>query len=190
VPARTYFQFVTTTTNPHRIHAPLPAVLRRAATRLTEGPHRWGGIDVNPGGRGGWNRTRLVVFPPGTNAAERRRLAVARAWPVAGAVLAILVLVVLDPLPQLVSFLAAAVFYVLGFVGAALLTRRIRPGVRTLSTSIVAVGGGVTCYGDARLLHEIANAFAELDDDAAAGLVAPVEYEARWAELYGLVPER
>ncbi|MCU1529152.1 MAG: hypothetical protein JWP75_2915 [Frondihabitans sp.] len=164
-------------------------MLRRVAIRAAEGPHQWGGIDVSPGGRGGWRRTRLVVFPPGTNAAERRRLSVWRAWPVVGAFLAILVLVALAPLPQLVSFSGAAVFYLLGFVGAAFLTRRIRSRVRTLAVSVVAVGGGVTCNGDARLLQEIVNAFADLDDDANAGHLSPVAYEARWADLYDRLPE-
>jgi hypothetical protein len=184
---------VTTTAHQHpapeHLATRLRGVAARAAIRVTEGPHRWGGLDVNPGGRGGWSRTRLVVYPPGTNAAERRRLSAWRAWPVLGAFLAILMLVALASLPQLVSFFGAVAFYVLGFVATGVWTRRLRPRIRTLTTSVVTVGGGITCYGDVRLLHRIANDFVELDDDVAAGRVSPVEYEARWAELYARVPE-
>ncbi|WP_119869497.1 DUF6611 family protein [Frondihabitans sp. 762G35] len=174
---------MTSTTDRSASHRPSTAV-RRAVTRLTEGEHRWGSVDVNPGGRSGWCRTRLTVYPPGTNAGERRLLNAFHAWPVAGAAAALVTLVVLDALPQWASFAAAVAIYALGFVVGAALTRRLRPRLRHLTVSIVAVAGGARCYGDGRLLQEVRRGFDRIDRLEAQGRITPVAYELRWAALY------
>jgi hypothetical protein len=174
---------VTSTTDRRASHRP-STVVRRVVTRLTEGEHPWGSVDVTPGGRSGWCRTRLTVYPPGTNAGERRLLNVLHAWPVAGAVVALVTLVVLDAAPQWASFAAAVAIYALGFVVVGLLTRRLRPRLRHLTVGIVAVAGDVRCYGDARLLQEIRRGFDRIDRLEASGRLTLVAYELRWAELY------
>jgi hypothetical protein len=60
--------------------------LRRGWLRLLDGDRPWGSIDVHPD-RFGITRYRLVVFPPGISEPERRRVRLARGWPVWAALL-------------------------------------------------------------------------------------------------------
>ena len=59
-------------------------LLRRGWSRLLDGDRAWGSIEVRPD-RFGVTRYRLVVFPPGISEPERRRVRVARGWPMWGA---------------------------------------------------------------------------------------------------------
>jgi hypothetical protein len=51
--------------------------------RLLDGGHTWGALDISPT-RYGVTRYRLVVFPPGISADDRRLLRAWRTWPVWG----------------------------------------------------------------------------------------------------------
>jgi hypothetical protein len=66
--------------------------LRAAMTRLFEGQFVWGRVDVTPPARSLCTSYRVVVYPPGTNSSERRRLTSRRNWPVTGAVHSMIVL--------------------------------------------------------------------------------------------------
>src|SRR5258707_12438425 len=59
-------------------------LLRRGWLRLLDGDRPWGSIDIRPD-RFGVTRYRLVVYPPGISESERRRVRVARGWPLWGA---------------------------------------------------------------------------------------------------------
>src|SRR5690242_13702116 len=66
-----------------------PGLLHRGWSRLLDGDRAWGSLEIHPD-RFGLTRYRLVVFPPGINAAERRSVRVARGWPLWGAVVWVL----------------------------------------------------------------------------------------------------
>ncbi|MCV7012472.1 DUF6611 family protein [Mycolicibacterium madagascariense] len=57
----------------------------RARHRVLDGRYAWGSLDVGAS-RQGFRHYRLVVFPPGVTASERRRIRLARSWPTWGAV--------------------------------------------------------------------------------------------------------
>ena len=65
---------------------PGSGVLRRGWLRLVDGACPWGSFFVCPD-RMGVTRHRLVIYPPGINETERRRLRVWRGWPTWGALL-------------------------------------------------------------------------------------------------------
>ena len=60
--------------------------IHRGWHRLLDGDRGWGSIDVHPD-RYGMTRYRLVVFPPGISEPERRRVRLARGWPMWGALI-------------------------------------------------------------------------------------------------------
>ena len=84
-----------------------PGVLRRGWLRLVDGAFPWGSFIVCLD-RMGVTRYRLVIYPPGINEAERRRLRVWRGWPMWGALLWIASYSILTGLiePALYLFLA------------------------------------------------------------------------------------
>ncbi|HEX2402769.1 MAG TPA: DUF6611 family protein, partial [Mycobacterium sp.] len=51
-------------------------LLRRGWSRLLDGDRAWGSLEIRPD-RFGVTRYRLVVFPPGIDDAERRRVRMA-----------------------------------------------------------------------------------------------------------------
>jgi len=55
---------------------------------LVDGAHSWGSFDATPG-RYGLRRYRLVIFPPGITATDRRLLRLWRAWPLGGGAFAL-----------------------------------------------------------------------------------------------------
>jgi len=60
------------------------SLLRQGWLRLLDGDRPWGSLDIRPD-RFGVTRYRLVVYPPGISQSERRRVRVARGWPLWGA---------------------------------------------------------------------------------------------------------
>jgi hypothetical protein len=157
-------------------------VLARAARHLLEGPHPWGVYDVNAG-RSGLVHYRLTVYPPGTNAAERRALTLARDWPVSGAVCALAAFMVLGDVvrPALLTT-AAFVVYTLGIVWTRWRTRKIRPTVHVLDAVQVDDGMRPLARGDLALIQASVTALRTLDDNATRW--DAVDYEARWAQVY------
>jgi hypothetical protein len=157
-------------------------VLTRAWRRLLEGPHQWGVYDVTAG-RSGVVHYRLTVFPPGTNAAERRALTRARDWPVVGAVCALVAIMGFGQVvgPALLT-IGAIVVYALGIVWTRSRTRDIRRSVRTIDAVQVNDGIRNVSRGDLTLILASVAALRTLDENA-PGFDA-VDYEARWAEIY------
>src|SRR3954470_24247307 len=92
-------------------------LVRRGWLRLLDGDRAWGSMEVRPD-RFGVTRYRLVVFPPGISEAERRRVRVARGWPLWGALVWVFCEVSLShltgPLTALVT--STAVYLGLGFI--------------------------------------------------------------------------
>lgn len=166
-----------------------PVLVTEFLRELTQGAKRWGTVDVSSAGRSMWHRDRITVYPPGTTSGERRALHFARNWPIAGAVLALLVMVMLSGVwPPLVVVVCAAALYLAGFLLAAWLTRRLRSRVRSLSAVSMYIHGELEVEGDLSLVRETAAAFAALDARQRAGEVDPVQYETEWARIYETLP--
>ena len=156
---------------------------------LTEGAKLWGTVDVSSAGRSMWHRDRITVYPPGTTSADRRALHFERNWPIAGAILGLLSIVMLSGVwPPVLVIAAATVLYAAGFPLGAWLTRRLRHRIRSLSVVSMYIHGELEEYGNASLLRETAAAFAALDARRRAGDIDPVRYEAEWARIYETLP--
>src|SRR3954468_14803853 len=72
-----------------------PGPLRHGLQRLLDGDRLWGSLDIQPD-RFGVTRYRLVVYPPGISESERRRVRVARGWPLWGALVWIVCEIILS----------------------------------------------------------------------------------------------
>ncbi|MFF1879438.1 DUF6611 family protein [Leifsonia sp. NPDC058230] len=157
--------------------------------KLTEGAHPWGTVDVSPAGRGAWQRVRLTVYPPGTTAGERRALTFAHAWPILGAVLAVLLLAPLGSAwPAPLVLVTMLVVYVAGFWVGARITRPIRGRLRSLTTATVYLSGEVQEFGNLRLLRETLAEFDRIDALRRRGELTPVQYEAEWSAIFDTLP--
>ncbi|UFS59120.1 DUF6611 family protein [Subtercola endophyticus] len=180
------------TMHPH-LQTGIPAdsaarLLARAARRISEGPHLWGAIDVTPTGRTSYCRTRLTVYPPGTNAAERRALRFYRNWPVAGAVLALFLFLALAEMPALVVTSIAISVYAAGIWAGHAATRSLRPHVRRLTVLTAATGQHFETLGDIAFFQAATDQLRAMDKLNDHGLLSAAEYESYWAEIYDALP--
>jgi hypothetical protein len=174
---------MTETSRPHSTETELGAIPRWWA-RLLDGRHEWGAIDTSPT-RHGVTRYRLVVFPPGTDAVERRLLRAWRAWPTWGlmvwVVAQFLVGTILTPGT---AFVASTIAYLA--VGAVLFARvaELRTRVRTLS--VVQMAGYPDPHSAAvfKELKSLAAALCHADYLRDSGQSSPADHEAAWWRVY------
>jgi hypothetical protein len=158
--------------------------------RMSEGEYRWGRVDVTPPARGTLVWYRVCVYPPGTNASERRALTAYRDWPVLGAIIALVTLIafgrMLPPTPLVVGLLV-------GYVGIYYLTARrtaiLRGRSRTVTATFVILDNVVETYGAAETLSRVKVTFAELDASFSSGELSPAHYELAWASVFAGLPE-
>ena len=165
----------------------MSTTLARARTRLLEGPHRWGTYEINAG-RAGVVHYRLAVYPPGTNAIERRALARAREWPIVGGVGALVAIIVfggtVGPVPLMTAVMA---IYVAGIAWTRSRTRHLRRAVRVADAVVVNDGGRNVSRGELSLILTSIASLRALDENSARP--NEVAYEARWAEVYRTIGE-
>ncbi len=157
--------------------------------RVVDGPHVWGSCSVRPVGRTMWSSRTLVVFPPGTTRGERARLRAWSTWPGVGALLAVAVMAALAGSPGL-GTVAAVVVYAAGFVTLARATRRLRPGVRSVTVTTFHGNGRPEVHGDVRLLRRSLAALAVTERALRAGDLRPVDFESVWADVWSDLPTR
>jgi len=176
----------------HSAHFPHAAkkVLARSAERALEGSQHWGRIDVVGAGRSGSCRTRVTVYPPGTTAGERRAMRFYRAWPVAGAVLSMFLLLALNTLPTALAVVAVVGLYAAVFGAASARTRRLRSESRHVEILTVPIGGNVETVGDVRFFNAVTDQLRCIDTLSERGQLTAVGYEVRWAEVYASMPPR
>jgi hypothetical protein len=127
----------------------------------------------------------LEVFPPGTDAIERRQLQRFRQWRVWGALTALVADVVVGSAWhgwQAPLFIAAV--YLAGLVIGAHATKRLRKGIHTLNVATILVGGTTHAEGDLALLESCVVELEQLDRGHAEGQIGPVEYERAWTNIY------
>ena len=159
--------------------------IRSALTRLLEGRYLWGDFRSGPPGRTGWLNYRLTVYPPGTNAAERRALQFWYSWPLVGALLSIVTFVVAggNIRPE-VLVPAVALGYLAGIVVGWVRTKGTRGAVRRLYVAQFPDNGRITTLGDAATLGRAVAALTELDARLSAGEASMLEYENGWWSVY------
>lgn len=157
-------------------------------TRVVDGPHLWGRHVERPVGRTLWSSRTLVVWPPGTSRRERLLLRAWGAWPCVGALLAVGLMVMTVDRPVL-GAASAVVGYALGFAVLARVTRRLRPGVRSVTVTIFHGGARPEVHGDARLLRGSLEALTVLERALSAGSIRPVDFESVWADVWRALPE-
>jgi len=173
----------------HAAHFPHTAkrALAHTAERVLEGSH-WGTIATVDAGRG-TSRSRATVYPPGTTAGERRAMRFSRAWPVAGAVLGMFLLLALDAWPLPLVVVTVVALYAAGFAAALSSTKRVRAGSRHVEVVSVYAGGHCETVGDIGFYNAVTDQLRCIDTLSARGELTPVGYEARWAAVYASIPE-
>jgi hypothetical protein len=159
-------------------------LLRRGWSRLLDGDRVWGSIEIRPD-RFGVTRYSLVVFPPGISESERRRVRVARGWPLWGALVWILCEVWLSHLtgPMTALVTSTAVYLALGLVA----TTKAGDARRQVRTMGVMVMAGHHDPVSSALLHKLdtlAGALLEADELLTRGDISPTAHEMTWWRVY------
>ncbi|MCV7443665.1 hypothetical protein H7K33_15615 [Mycobacterium paraense] len=154
-------------------------------SRLLDGPHQWGSFDATVG-RYGAQRDRLILYPPGSTAADRRMARLWRGWPTTGAALGLLAIMLLGHAG--VSPDEVLAVFVVAYVGiGALLFLRAGP-LRVPVRSMLVILLPNTADARGRRSHTECRALADMlvraDDLLASGAISVVEREAIWWEAY------
>jgi hypothetical protein len=170
------------------IHRTVVGHLRTIGRHALEGTHTWGTVDVTPG-RTVFTRHRVTVFPPGTNARERRALQLHRNWPVAGSIGMVLALILLGHTVATLPLLVAVVGSYVGVcVALRSWTRPLRDRSRQASAVFIPVDGGMESHGEPLIVETTISQFEELDRRLADGAVNLVQYELGWQRIFAAMP--
>ncbi len=163
------------------LRGPLP---RRMWRQLLDGITPWGSIDIRPV-RWGGTCYRIVVYPPGITHAERRRVRLWRGWPMWGAGLWLLVLMVLarttDPWTALGW--ATAGYLAVG-AAAYVWAGEVRSRVRTAEVHVLASKNDVPTLIRSRVIRSLGTTMVRADEQLAAGEIRSADYEATWWRVY------
>jgi len=163
--------------------------VRHAVHDLVDGAHSWGSLDQAPARSTVVQQISLTVYRPGTTLHDRRLLHARQTWPLAGAVLAVSVVIVMASwAPPHVTGLAALVAWVLGFAILELTTRGLRESVRELSASSTCTPDGLVVVGDATCVRATAARLSALERELDAGHISTERYLARWEEVWLALP--
>jgi hypothetical protein len=159
-------------------------LLRRAWSRLLDGDRAWGSLEIRPD-RFGVTRYHLIVFPPGISHAERRRVRIARGWPLWGVLVWLVCEICLSRLlGQWTAVFASSVVY----LGVGLLAT-IRAGdqrrqVRTISAMVMAGHRDPVSNAVVHKVDTLAGAMLEADELLARGDITPAAHELMWWQVY------
>jgi len=163
-------------------------LLHRGWSRLLDGDHAWGSIEIRPD-RFGVTRYRLVVYPPGISDAERRRVRVARGWPLWGALVWVCCEIFLTQItgPWTALAISTSVYLGLGLVSV---TRAGDPRrqVRTIGTMVMAGHRDPASVALHHRLENLAGTLLEADELLARGAISPTEHEMIWWLAYERMP--
>jgi hypothetical protein len=158
--------------------------LRRGWLRLVDGAVPWGRFIVYPD-RMGVTHYRLVIYPPGINETERRRLRVWRGWAMWGAPLWFASYVILTGLiePRTALVISTAAFVGTGVV-AFMRAGDVRFQVREMRTMVMSGYADPLSQDARRKLLALADTLIEADHLHQLGLLSPIEYEMNWWGVY------
>jgi len=154
-------------------------------SRLLDGSRLWGSYDATVS-RYGVRRCQLILYPPGCSITDRRLARLWRGWPLSGAALALLALMLLgDAAAEPITVLAIAVAaYVI--IGVLLFLRAgpVRVRVRSMSVILMPATADereVLKHFEWKALVHMMN---RADRMLAMGAISPVEHEAIWWQAY------
>ena len=166
---------------------PTPAALAAPTwwSRLLDGPHPWGSFDATVG-QYGVRRYRLIIYPPGTSTADRRLARLWRGWPISGALLALLAVMLFGKAaasPNTVLALAMAAYVSIGV----LLFLRAGPArvqVRSMSIILMPRAANTSERHRHTEWQTLARMLTRADRMLAIGAISLVEHEATWWDAY------
>jgi hypothetical protein len=166
--------------NDARIGSPL----QRRWYRLLDGERRWGSVDVHPD-RFGMTRYRLVVFPPGISEPERRRVRLARGWPMWGALVWVACEVWLTQVTGPWTALALSTFALVAFGLATTATAGApRRQVKTMAATVSAGYHDPRSAARREQLGRLALTLMDADERLERGQISSTDHEMAWWQVY------
>ena len=159
-------------------------LLRRGWLRLLDGDRPWGSIDIRPD-RFGVTRYRLVVYPPGISESERRRVRVARGWPLWGALVWATCEIFLNNMtgPWTAFAISAAACLGSGLVAFAMAGAP-RTRVRAIAAMVMAGHHDPISVAARDRLEGLAATLLEADELLASGDISAIQHEMAWWQVY------
>lgn len=154
-------------------------------SRLLDGAYPWGFFDATVS-RYGVRRYRLVIYPPGTGTADRRLARLWRGWPVSGAALGLLALMLLgNAAASPDTVLAIAVAAYMG-IGGLLFLWAGPARVQVRSMSVVLMPGTADEHERRKYIEwkTLVHTLTRADRMLTTGATSLVEHEAIWWEAY------
>jgi hypothetical protein len=163
---------------------PGSGLLRHGWLRLLDGDRPWGSNDVRPD-RFGVTRYRLVVYPPGISESERRRVRVARGWPLWGALVWVIGEIYMNTMttPWIALGMSTAACLGSGLV-AFTMAGAPRTRVRTIAATVMAGYRDPTSVTARDRLEELAATLVDADDRLASGHISALQHEMVWWQVY------
>jgi hypothetical protein len=159
-------------------------LLRHGWLRLLDGDRPWGSIDIRPD-RFGVTRYRLVVYPPGISESERRRVRVARGWPLWGALVWVICEIFFN---NLTGPWTALTFSTVACLGSGLVAFAMagapRTRVRTIAATVMAGYHSPFSVAARDRLELMAATLTEADERLASGDISVLQHEMVWWQVY------
>jgi hypothetical protein len=153
--------------------------------RLLDGARVWGAVDVRPG-RFGITHYRLVVYPPGLSRSQRRRVRVARGWPLWGLMLWLLCEIWLSNNVSPWAALGAATLVTAAAGGVALVfAGDERARVLCLCTTTMIGFDDPAARATYKRIATLSATLVEADARLARGEISVVDHELIWWQVYG-----
>ena len=164
---------------------PSELTLSRWLSPLLDGRCRWGGYTVSAG-RYGSTSQRLVLYPAGISARQRRRVRVWRGWMVLGlvAVFGVFATLVEAGAPRLLVITACIGFYVASTVAVARAAGSIRRGVLELTVVSSSLTPDTRLSAESRYLAGLASTLLIAEESLACGASSPADHELVWSSAY------
>ena len=159
-------------------------LLHRGWQRVLAGERRWGAMEIRPD-RFGVTRYRLMVYPPGISESARRRVRVARGWPLWGALMWVVSEIFLNQITGPWTTLAISTALVVGLGTVA--TIRAGDPRRMVKTVFVAVLAGhrdPVTMAERDRLENLAGVLMEADELLARGELSESAHELVWWRVY------
>ncbi|WP_146215828.1 DUF6611 family protein [Cryobacterium arcticum] len=160
-------------------------LLNRWLSPVVDGRCRWGSYTVAVG-RYGSVGYRLVVYPPGISAQQRRRVRLCRGWTILGlvGVLGVFVAMAEGGASRLVIVIGCVAFYALGAVVVARAAGPVRKQVLELTAARSTLVPDTWRGGECRYLASLAATLAAADQALQLGRSTPAEHEMVWSAVY------
>lgn len=159
-------------------------LLRRWWSRILDGHRVWGSLDVRPD-RFGVMRYRLLVYPPGINAPQRRRLRLWRGWPLWGALLWLVCEIGFSEFmdPWLTLIRSTGIYIGSGLI-ARHLARDTARATRTLCVMVMPNDPDRVAAAVGREITTLGQSMIEADERYQQGAISAVEHEMCWWQVY------